>query len=60
MAVLRARRNRRKRKGISRRQSSGRRATSETDFKGPNVNKQHRKADEIYGDTSIPDSARKE
>ena len=60
MAVLRARRNRRKRKGISRRQSADRRATSETDFKGPNVNKQHRKPDEIYGATSIPDSARKE
>jgi hypothetical protein len=36
------------------------RATSEADFKGPNVNKRHRKPDEIYGDTSIPDSARKE
>jgi hypothetical protein len=36
------------------------RVTSETNFKGPNVNKRHRKPDEIYGDTSIPDSARKE
>jgi len=33
---------------------------SETDFKGPNVRKRHRKPDELYGDTSIPDSARKE
>jgi len=33
---------------------------SEVDFKGPNVNKRHRKPDEIYGDISIPDSARKE
>jgi hypothetical protein len=32
---------------------------SETDFKGPNVRKRHRKPDELYGDTSIPDSARK-
>jgi len=36
------------------------RAASEVDFKGPNVNKRHRKPDEIYGDISIPDSARKE
>jgi hypothetical protein len=36
------------------------REPSETEFKGPNVNKRHRKPDEIYGDTSIPDSARKE
>jgi hypothetical protein len=36
------------------------RARSEIDFKGPNVNKRHRKPDEIYGDISIPDSARKE
>jgi hypothetical protein len=61
MAVLRARRNRRKRKGISRRAGAeDARAASETSFKGPNVNKRHRKPDEIYGDTSIPDSARKE
>ncbi len=33
---------------------------SETDFKGLNVKKRHRKPDELYGDTSIPDSARKE
>jgi hypothetical protein len=33
---------------------------SETDFKGPNVGKRHRKPDELYGETSIPDSARKE
>jgi hypothetical protein len=33
---------------------------SETDFKGPNARKRHRKPDELYGDTSIPDSARKE
>jgi len=33
---------------------------SETDFKGPNVGKRHRKPDELYGDRSIPDSARKE
>lgn len=61
MTILRAKRNRRKRKGIIRRGGSedgG--ATSETNFKGPNVNKRHRKPDEIYGDTSIPDSARKE
>ena len=60
MAVLRARRNRRKRKGITSRRAADVRATPETDFKGPNVNKRHRKADEIYGDISIPDSARKE
>jgi hypothetical protein len=36
------------------------RATRETEFKGSNVNKRHRKPDEIYGDTSIPDSARNE
>jgi hypothetical protein len=29
-------------------------------FKGPNLRKRHRKPDEIYGDVSIPDSARKE
>jgi hypothetical protein len=61
MAVLRARRNRRKRKGITRRDGpDGGRAISETNFKGSNVNKRHRKPDEIYGDTSIPDAARKE
>jgi len=61
MAVLRARRNRRKRKGMIRRgRPEDARATSETNFRGPNVNKRHRKPDEIYGDTSIPDSARKE
>lgn len=60
MAVLRARRNRRNRKGITRRKGADVRAASETDFKGPNVNKRHRKPDEIYGDTSILDSARKE
>ena len=60
MAVLRARRNRRKRKGISRRKGGNVRATSETDFKGPNVNKRHRKPNEIYGDSSIPNSSRKE
>ena len=32
----------------------------ETDFTGPNVRKKHRKADEVYGDTSIPDSERRE
>jgi len=32
----------------------------EHDFKGPNKHKQHRKPDEIYGDVSIPDTARKE
>jgi len=36
------------------------RSASEADFKGPNTNKRYRKPDEIYGDTSIPDSARKE
>jgi hypothetical protein len=36
------------------------RRAEETDFKGPNVKKKHRKPDEIYGDTSIPDSERKE
>jgi hypothetical protein len=61
MTILRAKRNRRKRKGIIRRGGSADGgATSETNFKGPNVNKRHRKPDEIYGDTSIPDSARKE
>jgi len=33
---------------------------AEHDFKGPNVRKRHRKPDEIYGDMSIPDGARKE
>ena len=61
MAVLRVRRNRRKRKiAMSKGPPREGRATSETEFKGPNVNKRHRKPDEIYGDTSIPDSARKE
>jgi hypothetical protein len=61
MAVLRARRNRRKRKSPTRRRGAEDvSATSETNFRGPNVNKRHRKPDEIYGDTSIPDSARKE
>jgi hypothetical protein len=61
MAVLSARRSRRKRKGITRRAGAeDGRATSETKCKGPNVNKRHRKPDEIYGDTSMPDSARKE
>jgi len=61
MAVLRAKRNRRKRKVISRRKGAEEaHATSETNCKGPNVNKRHRKPEEIYGDTSIPDSARKE
>ncbi len=32
----------------------------EADFTGPNVRKRHRKADEVYGDTSIPDAARRE
>ncbi|HMI51806.1 MAG TPA: hypothetical protein VK525_09850 [Candidatus Saccharimonadales bacterium] len=32
----------------------------EVDFTGPNVRKRHRKADEVYGDTSIPDSERRE
>src|SRR6267154_3557404 len=59
MAVLRVRRNRRKRKiAMSKGHPREGRATSETEFKGPNVNKRHRKPDEIYGDTSIPDSAR--
>jgi hypothetical protein len=60
MAVLRAKRNRRKRKGVSRRRGAEEaHTTSETNCKGPNVNKRHRKPDEIYGDTSIPDSARR-
>jgi len=42
MAVLRARRNRRKRKGITRRKVADVRATAETDFKGPNVKKRDR------------------
>ena len=33
---------------------------SETDFIGPNKRKRHRKPDELYGDMSIPDHARKE
>jgi hypothetical protein len=32
----------------------------EHDFKGPNKRKRYRKPDEIYGDVSIPDAARKE
>jgi hypothetical protein len=55
MALLR-----RKRKRITRRKGADVRVTSETDFKGPNVNKRHHKPDEIYNDTSIPDSMRKE
>src|ERR1700745_1906486 len=47
--------------GLTRRAGAqDRRATSETSFKGLNVNKRHRKPDEIYGDTSIPHSARQE
>ncbi len=61
MTVLRVRRNRRKRKiAMSKGHPRDRREASETQFKGPNVNKHHRKPDEIYGGTSIPDSARKE
>jgi hypothetical protein len=61
MEILRIRRNRRKhKKTIGKGRPREGRATSETEFKGPNVNKRHRKPDEIYGDTSIPDSARKE
>jgi len=61
MAVLRVRRNRRKRKiAMSKGHLREGREASETEFKGPNVNKCHRKPDEIYGDTSIPDSARNE
>jgi hypothetical protein len=33
---------------------------SAANFKGPNTHKKYRKPDEIYGDVSIPDSARKE
>jgi hypothetical protein len=48
MAVLRARRSRRKRKGITRRAGAENgRANSETKFKGSNVDKRHRKPDEI-------------
>ena len=61
MAVLRVRRHRRKRKiAMSKGHPREGREASETEFKGPNVNKRHRKPDEIYGDTSIPDSARNE
>ena len=61
MAVLRVRRRHRKRKiALSKGHLREGREASETEFKGPNVNKRHRKPDEIYGDTSIPDSARKE
>ena len=61
MAALRAGRNLRKRKGITRRKNAeDAHAVSRTNCKGPNVNKRDRKPDEIYGDTSIPDSARKE
>jgi hypothetical protein len=35
-------------------------ARPEHDFKGPNKHKRYRKPDEIYGDMSIPDGARKE
>jgi len=61
MTVLRAGRRPWKRK-IAMRKGHPRegREASETEFKGPNVNKRHRKPVEIYGDTSIPDSARKE
>jgi hypothetical protein len=61
MAALRSRRNRKKRNGLGRNtRPFASRTHSETEFKGPNVNKPHRKPDEIYGDASIPDSARKE
>jgi hypothetical protein len=60
MAVLPIRRNRRKRKSLGKGRPAETRVHPETEFKGPNVNKRHRKPDEIYGDTSIPDSARKE
>jgi hypothetical protein len=61
MAVLRVKRHHRKRKiAMSKGRPREGREASETEFKGPNVNKRYRKPDEIYGDTSIPDSARKE
>jgi hypothetical protein len=61
MAVPPVRRHRRKRKiATSNGHPRERREASETEFKGPNVDKRHRKPDEIYGDTSIPDAARKE
>lgn len=61
MALLRVRRHHRKRRiALSKGHPREGREPSETEFKGPNVNKRHRKPDEIYGDTSIPDSARKE
>jgi hypothetical protein len=61
VAAIRKRLKRKKAKLVPNvlRRTEGR-STSELDFKGPNVNKRHRKPDEIYGDTSIPDSARKE
>jgi hypothetical protein len=61
MAAIRKKLKRRKSKVVPSivRRTEGR-ARSEIDFKGPNVNKRHRKPDEIYGDISIPDSARKE
>ena len=61
MAVPRVRRRNKKRKiAMSNGHPRERREASETEFKGPNVDKRHRKPDEIYGDTSIPDAARKE
>ena len=60
MAVLRVRRRRKRKSAMSKGHPTERREAPETEFKGPNVNKRHRKPDEIYGDTSIPDSARKE
>ena len=61
MAVLRVRRHHNKRKiAMSKGHPQEGQEASETEFKGPNVDKRHGKPDEIYGSTSTPDSARKE
>lgn len=61
MMLLGAKRKRRKlRRTVTKGRPLGASPASETDFRGPNVKKRHRKPDEIYGDTSIPDSARRE
>jgi hypothetical protein len=59
--ILGAKRKRRKlRRALTKGRPLDASSPSETDFRGPNVNKRRRKPDEIYGDTSIPDSARRE
>ena len=51
---------RKRKRVVTPNQTFTREKNPEADFTGPNVRKKHRKADEVYGDTSIPDSERRE